>query len=196
ARRQASPPGPDARLGRRQHLRRRSAVAGPSAWRAAHAPAHQRPDPHGGRRRRPGHDGGARCGPPERPRAARGRQRRLGLLLALARRVRAGGPPVPALRHARCPRVLHEPVLVLMPRVPAAPSPEEHAVTAWGPETLAELERLGGSIHQDDEPPLDDEDDARERARTARYLELLDAVREDEGTRADEVLARAVVRSL
>lgn len=37
-----------------------------------------------------------------------------------------------------------------------------------------ELIRLGGSIHQDDAPPLDDEGDAVQQAGIQRYLEMLD----------------------
>ncbi|NLF05705.1 MAG: hypothetical protein GX593_11990 [Actinomycetales bacterium] len=66
----------------------------------------------------------------------------------------------------------------------------------WDFDTLAELERLGGSIHQDDDPPLDAEGDANEQARVARYLELLDAAGEDDAARTDETVARAILRSL
>jgi len=66
----------------------------------------------------------------------------------------------------------------------------------WDAEALAELERLGGSIHQDSEPPLDAEGEAQERERVARYLELLDALAADEAARSEARLARAVLRSL
>lgn len=69
-------------------------------------------------------------------------------------------------------------------------------MTGWDAETLAELERLGGSIHQDDDPPLDAEGETAEKARVERYLELLGAIETDESARTDEAVARAVLWSL
>ena len=53
-------------------------------------------------------------------RALRQRQRRVRLLRPLPRRVRPGGPAVPAVRHPDPPGVLHEPLVVLLPALPAA----------------------------------------------------------------------------
>jgi len=47
------------------------------------------------------------------------------------------------------------------------------------PEWRDELIRLGGSIHQDDEAPLSDSDDAVRQAGIERYYEILDDVTED-----------------
>lgn len=44
-----------------------------------------------------------------------------------------------------------------------------------------ELIRLGGSIHQDDDPPLDDEADAVQQAGIQRYLEMLDELEKNAG---------------
>ena len=84
----------------RQHLRRRGAVAGRDPRRAARQPAHQAGPPpaagHAARR----HGGGPRPGRDELRRALRQRQRLVGLLRPVPRRLRAGGPAVPPLRDA------------------------------------------------------------------------------------------------
>ena len=66
-----------------------------------------------------GHGRGAGAGRDVVRRAVRQRQRRVGLLRPVAGRVRAGGPPLPALRHPDPPRAVHEPRLVLLPALPA-----------------------------------------------------------------------------
>ena len=64
---------------------------------------------------------GARRGRHELRRPVRQRQRRVGLLRALAERLRAGRPALPALRHADGARVVHEPLVAPVPALPAAP---------------------------------------------------------------------------
>ncbi len=60
----------------------------------------------------------------------------------------------------------------------------------WSDERLEELVRLGGAIHQDEDEPLSEADEARQLADVGRYVELLDAMREDGGARTSEA-ARA-----
>lgn len=43
------------------------------------------------------------------------------------------------------------------------------------------LIRLGGSIHQDEDPPLSDEDEAAQQAGIAQYLQMLDEMTGEEG---------------
>lgn len=63
---------------------------------------------------------------------------------------------------------------------------------AW----LAELVHLGGRIHQDDDEPLTEADDARHQAEVARYLEMLDSICHDPAALADAVVAESVLRSV
>lgn len=60
----------------------------------------------------------------------------------------------------------------------------------------SELKRLGGSIHQDDAPPLSAAEELAQRAGIERYLELLDALDEDQAALADPAVAAAVLWSL
>ena len=66
------------------------------------------------------HGGGARPGRDELRRALRQRQRLVGLLRPVPGRLRAGGPAVPPLRDADPARGVHEPLVVLLPALPAA----------------------------------------------------------------------------
>ena len=67
-----------------------------------------------------GDGGGAGPGRHELRRAVRQRQRRQRLLRPVAARLRAGGPAVRPLRDADPAGVLHEPLVVLLPALPAA----------------------------------------------------------------------------
>ena len=74
-------------------------------------------------RPRPRRDaGGAGGGRHELRRVVRQRQRRLGLLRPVAARLRPGGSAVRPLRHPDPARGLHEPLVVLVPALPAAPA--------------------------------------------------------------------------
>ena len=114
-------------LGGRQHLRRRGALARARARRAPGvAPATRRRRDGAGRLSR-GDAGGARPGRHLVRRALRQRQRAERLLRPLPEGLRTRGSALPALRYADPPHHLHEPVLVLLPGVPARPSPEARA---------------------------------------------------------------------
>ena len=119
---QAGAARPDADRRRRQHLRRRGAVAGPAARRPAHRQAHPRPGRRPARRRPRRAGGGAGPGRHVVRLPVRRRQRAERLLLALPRRLRPGRPALPALRDADPPGVVHEPVELQLPAVPAAPA--------------------------------------------------------------------------
>src|SRR5690606_39519136 len=75
------------------------------------------------RRRHGGHAGraGGRRHLVRRP--VRGRRRRRRLFRPLLERVWPGRTALPALRHADPARAVHEPRIVLVPAVPAAPAP-------------------------------------------------------------------------
>ena len=118
---QAAAAGPDPGLRGRQHLRRRGAVARRAARRPAGGPAH------------PGAGaasvlGQARAvmtealgaGRDVLRRALRQRQRRVRLLRPLAARLRPRGRAVRPVRYADPADRLHEPLVVLLPRLPAA----------------------------------------------------------------------------
>ena len=92
------------------------------ARRAGRQRADQAPHRRGARPRRAGDARGARRGRHQLRRALRQRQRRLGLLRPLAGRLRPGRASVPPVRHAHPARALHEPLVVLVPALPA-PAP-------------------------------------------------------------------------
>ena len=120
---QARPAGPVADQRRRQHLRRRGAVAsGPALGPAHRDPQRTGDQPPAGRRPRGPHRGpdGRRD---ELRQPVRQRQRGERLLRPVARGVRAGGPAVPRLRHAGPARPVHEPVGLQLPALPAPPPP-------------------------------------------------------------------------
>ena len=116
---QAGAAGPVAGLGHRQHLRRRG------VWRARMHGERPRPRLTSPRwaaaRPRPRGDGGRpRAGRDELRRSLRQRQRGLRLLRPVAARLRAGGPAVRPLRDADPARGVHEPLVLLLPALPAA----------------------------------------------------------------------------
>ena len=142
-------------LGRRQHLRRRGALAGPDPRRAAGGPAHRRPGARAARPR-PRRDGrGARAGRHVVRRALRQRQRRVRLLRPLAARLRPRGRALRAVRHADPADRVHEPVVVLLPGLPAgaapAPAPPAQALP------VARLTRgpAGGTLEDGPPPRVD-----------------------------------------
>ena len=95
---QARPPRPDGRIGHRQHLRRRGAVAGAGARGADRQQAEQAADRVDPRPRRGRHAGGPRPGRHELRRALRERQRCVRLLRPFSLGLRTVGAPLPAVR--------------------------------------------------------------------------------------------------
>ena len=113
---QAAAARPDPGLGRRQHLRRRGAVAGAAPRRAAGGAAHRaaRSASCSGTPATVMTDALGQGGTSLR-RALRQRQRRVGLLRPLAARLRPRGRAVRPLRHPDPAGRVHEPVVVLLP---------------------------------------------------------------------------------
>ncbi len=115
----AARPGPDLR--RRQHLRRRGSLAGPDPRRPPGGAADRGPAARPARACSHRDGGGPGPGRHVLRLPLRQRQRRVRLLRALAQRLRTPGRALPALRHPDQADRVHEPVVVLLPQVPAGP---------------------------------------------------------------------------
>jgi hypothetical protein len=59
-----------------------------------------------------------------------------------------------------------------------------------------ELQRIGGSIHQDDAPPLTPAEEAEHQAEITRYYEMLDSLEDNAKALSNDTVARAILWSL